>query len=79
MLLKPEELHYFSDFGYHHDNLQRTPGNAPRQQLLRSPQISHLDYDQVETGGLGCRCKADADALHLAPWCQDRFDRAMGA
>jgi mannosyltransferase len=63
MLLRPQQVHYFSDFGYRHDWYFSCPKNAKGRQL---PELDALNLGGSKTwqpeheGGLGCRCECDA-------------------
>ncbi|KAF1968893.1 glycolipid 2-alpha-mannosyltransferase [Bimuria novae-zelandiae CBS 107.79] len=59
LLLKPEELHHFEDFGYYHDPWVVAPANALGKQLENSEVLGPLGEHVVEgeEGGTGCRCE----------------------
>jgi mannosyltransferase len=59
MLLRPEQVHHFEDFGYRHDTLFECPANAPGGQLLSSPALGNGNYSAEVAGGIGCRCECD--------------------
>ncbi|ORY59156.1 glycolipid 2-alpha-mannosyltransferase [Pseudomassariella vexata] len=62
MLLKPEKVHHFEDFGYRHGNFYQCPANAPGGQLPESERLGKATLPkgnpEVE-GGIGCRCQCD--------------------
>jgi mannosyltransferase len=59
LLLKPEELHHFEDFGYSHDPFVVTPANAAGKQLPERKVLGPLgrSVGDGEEGGTGCRCE----------------------
>jgi mannosyltransferase len=63
LLLRPEELHHFSDFGYVHDGLQVCPPESGEEEKRRDV--------------LGCRCKCDAEARAVEPVCLNRIGLAL--
>jgi mannosyltransferase len=62
MLLRPEELHHFSDFGYVHDGLQVCPFESGKEEKREE---------------LGCRCKCDPEARAVEPVCLNRIGLAL--
>ena len=65
MLLRPEQVHQFADFGYRHDWFFSCPNNAPGGQLLESKTLNEGGYDKwmpEREGGIGCRCECDGHA-----------------
>lgn len=59
MLLNPNQVHHFEDFGYKHDTIFECPANAPGGQLLDSPTLGSRDFAPEMAGGIGCRCECD--------------------
>ena len=78
LLLDPSQIHYFSDYGYLHDGLQRCPRNAPGGQLQMDTLLGGGYYDEEKEGGLGCRCTCSGEAAWLKPDCQNAVNRAVG-
>ena len=57
LLLRPEEVHYFADFGYVHEPFQACPFNAPGRQMPNSHTLGSEPWDpETETAAVGCRC-----------------------
>ncbi|KAF2103477.1 alpha-1,2-mannosyltransferase Kre5 [Rhizodiscina lignyota] len=76
VLLSPDDIHYFRDFGYRHTTIGHCPRNAPARQLPRIPYLEKttLDakerakedeywekWDKEQENGVGCRCRCDTD------------------
>lgn len=83
LLLKPEEVHHFSDFGYVHENFQTCPGNAKGGQLLASKELNMMDTSGLELepereGALGCRCRCPKDKRGIPSDCLDRIRLSVG-
>lgn len=77
LLLKPEELHHFHDFGYFHDPWVVAPANAPGLQLPDSQVLGPFNEYVVEgeDGGVGCRCERK-QIRNFQNWCMNRIQRA---
>lgn len=85
MLLKPEELHHFSDLGYIHDGLQYCTSRS-----MSMKEEDHAGYampfgfgktrrDKSNAGQeVGCRCECDPDVRVVEPFCLNRINMAMG-
>lgn len=70
MLLKPEELHHFSDLGYIHGDLQYcTPTGIPPEEPWK--KIKGLSED------VGCRCKCSPEEKVVEAVCLNRIGSAM--
>ncbi|KAI5807068.1 nucleotide-diphospho-sugar transferase [Geopyxis carbonaria] len=80
VLLGPQDVHYFRDFGYRHTTIQHCPANAPTRQLAREPHIETwlgddkkakeddeywASWDAEKENGVGCRCKCDTDIVDI--------------
>ncbi|KAJ4325719.1 O-glycoside alpha-1,2-mannosyltransferase 4 [Neodidymelliopsis sp. IMI 364377] len=80
ILLGPQDVHYFRDFGYRHTTIQHCPANAPARQLPRIPYLEETtldekarkeedDYwahpDPPKENGVGCRCRCDTDIVDV--------------
>ncbi|KAJ8108260.1 hypothetical protein OPT61_g8295 [Boeremia exigua] len=80
ILLGPQDVHYFRDFGYRHTTIQHCPANAPARQLPRIPFLEETtldekarkeedDYwahpDPPKENGVGCRCRCDTDIVDV--------------
>lgn len=80
ILLGPQDVHYFRDFGYRHTTIQHCPANAPARQLPRIPYLEESildekarkeedDYwahpDPPKENGVGCRCRCDTDIVDV--------------
>ncbi|KAF3009768.1 alpha-1,2-mannosyltransferase (Kre5) [Curvularia kusanoi] len=46
ILLGPQDVHYFRDFGYRHTTIQHCPANAPARQLPRIPYFEETTLDE---------------------------------
>jgi len=83
MLLKPEEVHHFEDFGYIHENHQTCPGNAKGAQLPNSaalngvsPYSSHA-FEGDDEDRVGCRCKCSDFKEIINPECTSRIRESV--
>lgn len=82
MLLKPEELHHFSDLGYIHDGLQYCTYQSTPEEKMNGfavpPDISGMGQEMIEgRKEVGCRCKCDPKARVVEPVCMNRIGLAM--
>ncbi|KAH7076089.1 glycolipid 2-alpha-mannosyltransferase-domain-containing protein, partial [Paraphoma chrysanthemicola] len=82
MLLKPEELHHFSDLGYIHDGLQYCTFQSTKDEKSSGfavpPGIHGRGIGKIEgREEVGCRCKCDPDARVLEPVCLNRIGLAL--
>lgn len=82
MLLRPEELHHFSDLGYIHDGLQyctfRSTAAERERGFAVPPGISGMGIGKVEgREEVGCRCACDPDARVVEPVCMNRIGLAL--
>lgn len=77
LLLQPEELHHFQDFGYYHDPWIVSPANAPGKQLPDSQTLGGIGENVVEgeEGGVGCRCERK-QIRNFQNWCINRVQRS---
>lgn len=75
LLLKPEELHHFSDFGYIHSNLQYCT-HRPTEQAWRRGELVPTEGNRGEE--LGCRCTCDPRVNILEPTCFNRIKQTVG-
>jgi mannosyltransferase len=86
LLLAPEQLHHFSDFGYYHEPFFQCPGNAPGGQL---PGNEALDtgrdkgWAKESEGAIGCRCQCGGDdgtwRRNIRGICLNRMQRGAAA
>lgn len=72
LLLKPEEVHHFSDLAYRHDHLYTCPGSAPGRQLLGSELLGDEKFMPEEDGALGCRCECKMGKNYLG-YCLNKL------
>lgn len=82
VLLKPEELHHFSDLGYTHNGLQYCTFQSMQEEKKRGftipSGISGKGHGKIEgREEVGCRCKCDPEARILEPVCLNRIGLAM--
>lgn len=75
MLLKPEQLHHFSDFGYVHSNLQYCT-HAPTQEAKWRGEFVPTARGRGKE--LGCRCDCDKDIKIVEPTCFNRIKQTTG-
>jgi mannosyltransferase len=61
LLLPPERVHHFSDFGYLHDPFFQCPGNAPGGQLTNNTALGSSSWSTERPEGIGCRCDCASD------------------
>lgn len=78
MLLKPEELHHFSDLGYIHDGLQyctfQSTEKEKKEGFAVPPSLSGDGFRNIEAREeLGCRCECDPEASVVEPVCLNRI------
>lgn len=64
LLLPPERLHHFSDFGYYHEPFWQCPGNALGKQMRDGSTLAgglgkwkDGEFSEESEGAIGCRCK----------------------
>jgi len=76
MLLKPEEVHHFSDIGYVHGGLQYC-AIAPTEEARRK---GHLVPKGMEERGemIGCDCECDEKIRIVEPVCLNRIKSTVG-
>ncbi|KJZ78732.1 hypothetical protein HIM_02123 [Hirsutella minnesotensis 3608] len=80
LLLRPEQVHHFSDFGYVHDSLQYCTHGPTVDGLRRGepmPRLGGRNLDSIQGQQLGCRCKCDGSAGIIQPTCLNRIRRAV--
>ncbi|KAF1851652.1 glycosyltransferase family 15 protein [Cucurbitaria berberidis CBS 394.84] len=75
LLLRPEELHHFSDFGYIHANLQYCT-HAPTDEARRRGELVPMLEGRGEE--LGCRCTCDLGIKIVEPVCLNRIKQTVG-
>lgn len=62
MLLDPQQVHHFEDFGYRHGRFYQCPANAPGGQLPDSGVLGEASLPESNSeheSGIGCRCQCD--------------------
>jgi len=74
LLLPPEQVHHFSDFGYVHDGMQYC-ARGPTPEAFRRGEFVPGTNDPGEE--LGCRCKCDASIPKPRPICFNRLKRTV--
>ena len=77
LFLEPDQLHYFSDFGYYHKPFFNCPANAAGGQLLQSQTLGHKAFQPEEEGGIGCRCECDSKAFSNQPVCLNKIRQGV--
>ncbi|KAF9732600.1 hypothetical protein PMIN02_008079 [Paraphaeosphaeria minitans] len=78
LLLKPEELHHFEDFGYFHEPWVVAPANALGKQLPKSELLGPVGESVAEgrEGGTGCRCERK-QIRNFQNWCMNKVQRPV--
>lgn len=80
MLLKPEQVHHFSDFGYRHDKFQYCTFSATDEEkrmgksVPSASTVGHVGLLPREE--LGCRCVCDPEIRRVDETCFNRIKRA---
>lgn len=62
MLLSPQQVHHFDDFGYQHGPFYQCPANSLGGQLTESELLGKATLPEGNPeieGGIGCRCRCD--------------------
>ncbi|KFA81776.1 hypothetical protein S40288_07001 [Stachybotrys chartarum IBT 40288] len=81
MLLRPEQVHHFSDFGYVHRPFQYCPYAPTAAALLRGELVpdmaGRIGKNDVPERSLGCNCKCDTKATPIKPTCFNRLRRTV--
>jgi mannosyltransferase len=75
MLLKPEQLHHFSDVGYVHGRLQYCAFAPTDDALSRGVLVPGQKEDRGEM--LGCNCECDEQIEVVDPTCFNRLRRSV--
>ncbi|KAH6621526.1 glycosyltransferase family 15 protein [Chaetomium sp. MPI-SDFR-AT-0129] len=82
LLLKPHELHHFSDIGYHHEPFFQCPGNAPGDaqlpgnEALAAAAVGSAGWSPETDGAIGCRCQClDRRKRNNRAICLERMGR----
>jgi len=80
LLLRPEQVHHFADFGYVHEPFQYcTYGPTPKQ-LARGELVPELEgryLEGIPEQELGCRCDCDTRIKMIRPACFNRIRRTV--
>jgi mannosyltransferase len=82
MLLKPEELHHFSDLGYVHDGLQVCTFESTEEEKRKGVSVPSISGKQGngmvgEREESGCMCKCDPAVRVVEPICMNRIGLAL--
>lgn len=75
MLLRPDELHHFSDVGYIHGRLQYCALAPTDDALSRGILVPEMKEDRGEM--LGCNCECDERIEVVNPTCFNRLRRTV--
>lgn len=79
MLLDPQQVHHFEDFGYRHGDFYQCPANAPGGQLPDSIILGNASLSEgnpESEGGIGCRCQCDrrpSGERNFSNYCSSRL------
>ncbi|RDA83120.1 hypothetical protein CP532_0880 [Ophiocordyceps camponoti-leonardi (nom. inval.)] len=76
MLLRPEEVHHFSDVGYTHDTLQYCPYGPTAESLRRGELVPKIS-DMTPEEELGCQSDCHTGARTIRPICFNRIKRTV--
>jgi len=83
LLLPPEKLHHFADFGYLHEPFYQCPGNAPNGQLRHSKELGLWEegnYSEEMEGSIGCRCLCKEERRrNLSGYCLEKLQAPAAA
>lgn len=79
MLLDPQQVHHFADFGYRHGHFYQCPANAaggqlPDSKLLGNVSLSEGNFESES--GIGCRCQCDrrpSGEHNFSNYCSSRL------
>lgn len=80
MLLRPDQVHHFSDFGYVHDTFQYCTYGATTESLRRGELVPNLigrRLDEIPEKELGCNCTCDVRIKVIRPECYNRIRRTV--
>jgi mannosyltransferase len=79
MLLKPEEMHHFSDFGYVHDGLQVCTLESTEEEKRKGVSVPSITGAKrgENRKELGCKCKCDPAVRIVEPVCMNRIGLAL--
>lgn len=80
LLLRPDQVHHFSDFGYVHKPFQYCT-HAPLPEALKRgslvPDMSHRNPKTAPEQELGCRCNCDRSIKRIGPTCFNRIRQTV--
>jgi len=78
LLLRPEEIHHFEDFGYYHEPWVVAPANAAGRQMEGSKVLGPVGEGVVEgeEEGTGCRCER-AQVRNFQSYCMNKVQRGV--
>jgi mannosyltransferase len=76
LMLPPEQLHHFADFGYSHYPWRVSPANAKGVQLPGSNVLGKVpgELGEEKESGIGCRCEWK-ETRNFQSWCFNRIQR----
>ena len=80
LLLQPEEIHHFSDFGYVHKPFQYCTFAPTDEQLENGeliPHVSRKALPNVPNKELGCNCNCDKNIKFVGNTCFNRIRRTV--
>lgn len=72
LLLRPEQIHQFSDWGYIHDTFQWCPYGPTidnMKMFQKAPGPDGKNLADIPAGELGCNCKCNPDISEIAARC----------
>lgn len=81
MLLDPQQVHHFKDFGYRHGSFYQCPANAlggqlPESEVLGKALLPEGNFESE--GGIGCRCQCDRrphGERNFSRYCSSRLNQ----
>lgn len=81
MLLRPDQVHHFSDFGYRHGDFQSCTFVATereRRSGVSVPSVSRLGKKELfQREELGCNCACDSEVNIIDETCFNRIKRTV--
>lgn len=79
LLMQPDQLHHFSDFGYIHKPFQYCPHSPTARELKRGKFVpSQKERPVVDaTEKLGCRCECDPAVSMIGTTCFNRIRQTV--
>jgi mannosyltransferase len=80
LLLRPDQVHHFADFGYQHGTFQYCTFKATRKEIrdgVLVPAVNTAGTDSEKRAELGCRCTCDRDVQIINPTCFNKIKQSV--